>query len=229
MSRTGSVERGQGGLRVGPQHDRIAGEQRRDRVADRQGERVVPRGHDADDPDRVVAGDGVGEHRQDPCRAAWGKVCRGAAGVVARHEGDVGDLLETVRPGLAGLELDQVEQLVLVGEHQVVQAQHDPLAVCQRRSRPRPLGGSGRRDGDRHILRSGLRDLGDDLARHRGDRGPGGSPGDGDDPPGEPGPQRRVDGIPAGAAVRGGHRGRVSRGRWAPATTSTRWNPLTSE
>ena len=48
-------------------------------------------------------------------------------------------LLEGVHPGLAGLPLDQVQALVPVRQQQVVEAQHDPLAVGDRGGGPAEL------------------------------------------------------------------------------------------
>jgi hypothetical protein len=45
----------------------------------------------------------------------------------------VADLGKRVRAGLARLQLDQVEQLVLPLEHEVVQPEQGALALAQRR------------------------------------------------------------------------------------------------
>ena len=90
---------------------RVAGQQRRDGVADAERERVVPGRDDADHAARAVALGRAGEERQGALAAARRQVILGAVGVVARLDGDVLDLFEGVVPRLARLELDDVEDL----------------------------------------------------------------------------------------------------------------------
>src|SRR4051794_15002510 len=59
--------------------------------------------------------------------------------VVAGHQRHVHDLLERVTPGLARLELDHVEDLIAVVQHQVVEAQQDLSALGEARASPRAL------------------------------------------------------------------------------------------
>ena len=126
----------QRGLRVGLEHHRVAGQERRQGVADRQRERVVPGRDDADDAARMVQLVDAGGNRHQASSAARAQVALRAHAVVARHDRDVADLLERVLARLAGLELDQVERLGLSREHQVVEAQQHPSPVGQRPFRP---------------------------------------------------------------------------------------------
>ena len=90
-----------------------------------------------------------------------------APGVEARRERDVGDLVERVRPGLAGLQLDEVEQLLAPLEHQVVQAEQRAPAFAQGCLRPGELGRTGGIEGGLDVVDARLRDLGDRLAGER--------------------------------------------------------------
>jgi hypothetical protein len=58
------------------------------------------------------------------------------AGVIPRHDGGVEDLFEGVAAGLSGLELDHVQERVLALQHQVVEAEQDPLALGEVRLPP---------------------------------------------------------------------------------------------
>src|SRR5690349_21638197 len=57
-------------------------------------------------------------------------------GVVARHDGRIEDLLERMPPGLAVLQLDQVQDFVLAIEQQVVETQEYAGAVARGHRRP---------------------------------------------------------------------------------------------
>src|SRR4051812_43830452 len=63
----------------------------------------------------------------------------GRARVVARDQRHVHDLLEAVAPGLARLELDDVQDLLAPVEHEIVEAQQDARALGIRRRAPRTL------------------------------------------------------------------------------------------
>ena len=64
----------------------------------------------------------LGEQRQSTLAAARTQQSRRRVRVVARHDGRVEDLFEGVLARLARLELDDVQDLVGVGDHQVVEA-----------------------------------------------------------------------------------------------------------
>ncbi len=77
----------------------------------------------------------------------------GRIGVVAGHDRGVEDLLEGVPSGLPRLELDDVEQLVLAGEDEIVEAQQDLPPGGEARLAPLLLGGARTGDGERDIGR----------------------------------------------------------------------------
>ena len=131
-----AAQRDEGRLAVGLQHHAVARRERRKRVADAQRERVVPGRDDAHHADRVVVLPRLGERQRAPAPARL-EVLLGGVRVVARHDRDVEHLLERVAARLAGLDLEQVEQLLLVVERQVVVAQEDALALVE--AGPRPL------------------------------------------------------------------------------------------
>src|SRR5665647_2244069 len=129
-----SRQSGQGTLVVRPEHHRIAGQQRRDRVGDRHRQRVVPGGDDAHHALGLAQLDRLAEQRESPLSTARTQVSRRATRIVTAHDRGVRDLLEAVRPSLAGLELDEVEQLHLPLEHKVVEPQEDPGSLRHRRA-----------------------------------------------------------------------------------------------
>ncbi|MET3164732.1 UNVERIFIED_ORG: hypothetical protein ABIB19_003163 [Arthrobacter sp. UYEF10] len=76
---------------------------------------------------------------------------------MACRDGDVGDLFEGVAPGLARLELDEVQDLGLVVQDGVMEALHDPLPILERRARPFDLGIPRLSVGFRDVRLSGQR------------------------------------------------------------------------
>src|SRR5437588_10054922 len=81
-----------------------------------------------------------GEKRERTAAPGRAKVPLRSARVVTRHDRDVHDLLEPVPARLAGLELEQVEHLVLPIQDQVVEPQEDRATVSQAGLPPTPLG-----------------------------------------------------------------------------------------
>ena len=154
-------------LAVGLVHHGIAGRDRRDAVGDRHRERVVPRADDADDTLGHLVDRDRGQARQRAVAAARADLLLEPPGVEARRQGQVGDLVERVRAALAGLDLDQVEQLVLVLEDEVVQPQQRLLAGSQRGLRPRLLRHPGGRERLVDVGDARHRDVGDRLAGQR--------------------------------------------------------------
>ena len=88
-------------------------------------------------------------------------------GVVAGDQGAVGDLLEGTAAGLARLQLDQVEQLALVAQDEIVEAQQDGPALPQRHLRPLRLHRPAPLDGRRDILGRAHRQIRQWLAGQR--------------------------------------------------------------
>ena len=110
----------------------------------------------------------------------------------------VGDLLEGVLAGLAGLELDGIEQAGLVGEHQVVESEHDLAPGRDRELGPARLGGPRVADRLHHVVATGDRPRGE---RRPGEGGAGGDrvgPRSGHDAAGEATDLSRVHGIRGG-------------------------------
>ncbi|OPZ56304.1 MAG: hypothetical protein BWY91_00449 [bacterium ADurb.BinA028] len=209
----GSEQGRQRRLRVGPKHHGVAGEQGGQAVADRQRERVVPR---ADDPhDAVGLADRFSprEDRIGPPRSLAGQIAAAGPGVVPRHEGDVGDLLEGLQPSLPGLQLHEVEQLHLTIQHEVVDPHDDASAVLDRQSRPRPLRTARMVDGHLDVGPRRARQLIESLPGHRGHHGAQLGATAGDQPPSERGHERCRDGIRLGYAARLGGGGRDGLGR----------------
>src|SRR3954469_13710573 len=85
--------------------------------------------------------------------------------VVAADDRDVEDLLEAVPPGLARLELEEVEDLVLALEHQVVEAMEDRLALGVRGPLPAFVDLAGAPDRRDDVVGGALRDGAEQLAR----------------------------------------------------------------
>jgi hypothetical protein len=88
--------------------------------------------------------------------------------VVAAAQGDVEDLLERVAAGLAALQLDEVEDLLLAVEHQVVQAHEDGGPVRDGRLRPGALCSPGALEGQSHVLGRAAGHRSDGLAGEGG-------------------------------------------------------------
>ena len=185
-------------LRVGTQHDRVAGEQCRDGVGDREAERVVPRRDDADDALWPAVLHGLRQQRESARMPGVGEHGRPASGVVTGHDRAVGDLLEGVAAGLARLELDEVEQLGLVVEHEVVQAQQDLGALTQGGRDPAALGSPGQGDRLHDVARARHGQRRQRCSRERGRRAHVWLVARGDDPGGEGSRPRRIHGIRGG-------------------------------
>ena len=164
-----AVERAQHGLGVGLGHDRVAGHDRRQPVAQRHREGVVPRRDDADD----ALGDAVhldaGQAGDDAGDAARVQVLVRRARVVAGGQRDVQRLVEGVLARLARLPADEVDDLVLALQHEVVQPQHERRPLLQRGLRPGRLRASGALEGRGHVGGGRLRDVAERLSVHRGD------------------------------------------------------------
>ena len=139
-------------LRVGLLDHPVAGEKGGDRVGHAHREGVVPRRDDADDPFRVPVFARFGEAGNRPFARLRREEVAGVNGVVARHDGDVADLFEGVKPGFPRLELDPVERLVLALEDAIVKREEDLGALVEGPLRPLLL----------RLARSprGLRDVG---------------------------------------------------------------------
>ncbi len=200
-------QRGQAGLRVGLHHDGVARDERREGVTDGQFERVVPGRDLADDAARVAQLGDLRQHRHGARVPLGPQIGGGSAAVVAGGDGDRLDLLVRVQPGLAGLQLDQVQHLGLTAEHQVVEAQQHGGTLPDRCPRPHGLGGAGRVERLRHVLGRRLGQVGQLRAGER--RVARGAAGTGD-APGELGDQFRRDHVGSGACALGaGARGLV--------------------
>ena len=202
LEQLGGEQRGEHGLRVGLGHHRVAGQERRDAVAERHRERVVPRRDDADDTLRHAVDLGTGEHREHAADAPGVEVLVGGAGVVARGEREVGDLEVGVLAGLARLPHDEVDELLLPVEEQVVQPQERRRPVVDGGGRPRRLRPA--RAGERlgHVGRARLRDVRERRAADRrrdGDRLTGGA----DEAPRQAGDVRAVEAVGGGGVVLG--------------------------
>ncbi len=82
-------------------------------------------------------------------------------GVEAGVHRDIGDLVEGVHAGLAGLGLHDIENGVLFGEHQIVNAPQQGRALGHGHFRPSLLGLARGGEGGLHIGHRGLRQIGD--------------------------------------------------------------------
>lgn len=134
----------------------------------------------------------------------------GLAAVVAGRDGDGLHLLVRVQPRLAGLQLDQVEDLGLAGEDEIVEAEQHGRALPYRRLRPQRLRGAGRVEGLRHVLGCGLGQVGELLT---GERRVVGGPAGADHTLRELGDQLRGDHIGGGTGACGDRREGVRAGR----------------
>ena len=158
-SKPGRPERTQRCERVGLEHHAVAGHERRQGVADAEREGVVPGRDDADHAARPVMHARGRQHGQRALRPLRPQEAGRRVPVVPRLDGDVEHLLEGVDPRLAALELQDVEDLLRVGEHQVVVAQQDRGALLHRATRPRLLRLAGRRARRRDVVGAAPRHL----------------------------------------------------------------------
>lgn len=158
---------GQAGLGVGLHHDRVARDEPRERVADGQFQRVVPGRDLADDTARVAQFGDLrerGHGARVPLRLQIGG---GLTAVVAGRDGYGLHLLVGVQAGLAGLQLDEVEDLGLAFEHQVVEAEQDGGPLPYGDLCPDRLGLPGRLERLLHVLGRGFGQVGQLLAGER--------------------------------------------------------------
>ncbi len=196
---------GEAGLGVGLHDDRVARDEGRERVADGQLQGVVPGGDLADDAARVAQLGDLGEGRHGARVTLGAQVRGGLAAVVPGGDGDGLDLLVGVQAGLAGLQLDEVEDLGLACEDQVVEAEQDGGALPYRSAGPDGLRGAGPLEGAGHVLGRRLGQVGQLLAGEGGVVGGAAGPGHA---LGEPGDQLGRDHVGSGAgALRGGGEG----------------------
>lgn len=161
-------ERGQRGLRVGLHHEGVPGDERGQRIADGELERVVPRRDLADDTTRLPQLGDLGQRRNDTGVPLRLQVRGRPAPVVPGGDGDRLHLLVGVQPGLAGLQLDEVEDLRLPLEHEVVEAEEDGGPGPDGGGGPGGLGGAGPLEGGRDVLGRGLGQVGQLLPGERG-------------------------------------------------------------
>src|SRR5664280_416724 len=157
-----SQQGGERRLRIRLEHHPVAGQQGGDGVGDGQRQRVVPGRDDAHHALRVVVLGGGGQPRQRAPAAAGSQLPGSGVSVVTGDDRHVGELLERRLAGLAGLQLDQIEDLVLPVQDQVVVAQEDPPPVRRRCPSPLLLRRPGQAHGGVHV------DLGAD--RHSADQ-----------------------------------------------------------
>ena len=135
------VERREGGLVVGLEHDRVAGHQRRDGVGDAGGEREVPGRDDAHDALGLADLGRVGEERNRSAALGRRQQLGRALEVVAHHHHRVAGLLDRHPSVLAALDLDQVGgRLGVVDEQRVRALEHLRAArtAAARPTRPGP-------------------------------------------------------------------------------------------
>ena len=135
-------QRGERGLGVGLQHHGVAGREGRDRVADRQRQRVVPGRDDADDAERVVVLPGApGEDRESAPAAARRSRCvapsarsSGRTSVTSRISS------KACRRALPDSSWIEVEDLVLASSTRSWKRSSSALALARSRSSPTPPG-----------------------------------------------------------------------------------------
>lgn len=169
-------ERGEAGLRVRLHHDRVARDEGGERVADGEFEGVVPGGDLADHTARVAQFGDLGERRDGAGVPLGPQIRGGPVAVVPGRDGHGLHLLVGVQTGLAGLQLDQVEDLGLAFEDQVVEAEQNGGALPYRRLCPHRLRLARGLEGLLHVLGRGLGQVRQLLAGERGVvRGPAGS------------------------------------------------------
>ena len=112
-------QHGECSLIVGLLNHGVASNQCRNHVEHGQGQWVVPRSNHANDTHRHVVYESFGKHRNTRLGAAASKSFASDFGKVARSRDCARALFEGMGPGLAGFELQKIEQLGLVFEHQV--------------------------------------------------------------------------------------------------------------
>ncbi len=203
---------GQAGFRVRLHDHRVARDEGRQRVADGQLQGVVPGGDLADDAARVTQFGDPGERGHGTRVPLRPEVGGCLTAVMAGRDGYGLHLLVGVQPGLAGLQLDEVEDLGLAFEQQVVEAEQDGGALPYGNLCPDRLGRAGRLEGPLHVLGRGFGQVGQLLAGER--RVVGGTTG-ADHALGELGHQLGGDHVGCGTgALRGGGEGvRAGLGR----------------
>ncbi len=137
-------------------------------MADGEFEGVVPGRNLAHDTARVAQFGDLGEGGHGPGVPAGGGVGGSLPAVVAGGHDDGLHLFVRVQPGLAGLQLDEVEHLGLAGEHQVVEAEQDGGAPPAPAWHPRPPAPYGPLEGLLYVLGGGLGQVCQLLAGERG-------------------------------------------------------------
>jgi hypothetical protein len=113
---------------------------------------------------------GPGEHRQRAGPALRSEESGAAARVVPCRDRHVGDLLEGVLAGLAGLPLDQVEELFLPVEHEIVVAQQNLGPLARAGGRPGALRAAGALECGRDVVGRRHGHRGERLSGERRDR-----------------------------------------------------------
>lgn len=126
-------------LRIGLVDDRVAGDERGDEVVGAQGQRIVPRRDEPDDPERRVIDLGAGQpgHSTAPARRA--QCARGGKRGESADVVGVEHLVVGVLAGLAGLGLDDVEEQLLAAPDQIVQGEEHCRALTHTAGSPRCL------------------------------------------------------------------------------------------
>ena len=165
----------QGALVVGLLHDTIAGGEGRHDVHERERQRVVPGRDDADEPLGLVADAGLHDDGDRRTATVPGEDAASLHRVVASDVRALEDLLEGLTAGLAGLRLQDVEQVVPALQQQVVSLQQHRAAVGVARGTPRDGGGAGGCRGIRHVTGTRQRQLVQHLAGEGRDDGSGGA------------------------------------------------------
>ena len=143
VEQLGGGQRAERRLGVRLEHDRVAGDHRRDRVGHREGERVVPRRDHADDALGQVVDLGLGEHRDHALGGFTAELLRGELGVVRGGHRHVENLFERRRARLAGFGLDHVEEELAVLVHEHAELAEDAGALGHGPRRPFALGRAG--------------------------------------------------------------------------------------
>ncbi len=115
-------------------------------VADAEGERIIPRGNEPNDAERVILRARRGEHRQGAAVALVAQGVGGALTIEARAIVEVHDLVIGVGAGLAVFGLDEVKDGVLVLAQSLVEAEEHAAALGEARVAPDLLCGAGVRD-----------------------------------------------------------------------------------
>ncbi len=200
---------GEGRLGVGLHDDGVARDEGGEGVADGEFERVVPRGDLPYDAARPAQFGDLGQRGDDPGVRLGPQVGVGAAAVVAGGDGDALHLLVRVQPRLAGLQLDEVQDLGLAAQHEVVEAQEDSGAPLYGRGGPAPLRLAGPVEGVGDVVRGGLGQVGEFLAGERGVVGGGAAA---DDAAGQAGDEVGGDHVGGGARAGGGDGVAAGRG-----------------